>query len=367
MKPTRRQNPRSTVAIGFVSGMLSGIAEDGRAVAEILHDAGIANPLSTEPATRIPVARYAGLYRLVTDRLDDEGFGLFSRPLRKGTFEFLCRSVISSATLGEALDRAGRYLQLCLDDLAVEVRREGKTAALIIRERDAFGSTQEGRVFAYEWLLRLLNGLGAWLTARPLAFDRVEFPYSAPAHAKDYELIFAPRCVFDTQRLAAHFPAELLAAPLLRDEAALRVFLTEAPASITTLYRRDRAVSQRVRDAIRAALPEQPSLNDVARALFLSPRTLHRRLEEEGASYRGIRDGVRRELAAEWLTKSQRPLSAIASDLGFADASAFYRAFRSWTGEGPRQFRQRARHTHPNPMPVGGGGTSPPRSRGRLP
>ena len=341
MTTPRRQNPRSTVAIGFVTGMLSGIEPNGRIAQELLRDAGIATSLISDPAARIPVSRYASLYRLTAEKLEDEGFALFSRPLHKGTFEFLCRSVLSAADLGEALDRACRYLRLVLDDLEAEVRRGDTSALLVIRQGASFRASDFGRVFAFEWLLRLLNGLGAWLTARPLAFDSVAFTYPQPAHATDYELVFAPHCTFKAPALEASFPLDALSAPVLRDDSALRTFLDEAPASITTLYRRDRAISQRVKDSIRAALPEQHALPDVARTLFLSPRTLHRRLEEEGSSFRAIRDGVRRDLAMEWLTKSQRPLGSIAGDLGFADASAFYRAFRTWTGEGARQFRLR--------------------------
>ncbi|MCK9284314.1 MAG: AraC family transcriptional regulator [Rhodocyclaceae bacterium] len=299
--------------------------------------------MMADPEARIPVARYASLYRLLTERINDEGFALFSRPVRRGSFEFLCRAVLSSADLDEALQRAGRYLGLVLDDLAIEIRRSETSAQLHIRPTATFQASGAGRVFAFEWLLRLINGLGAWLIARPLAFDAVEFPYPQPPHAFDYGLVFAPQYTFDTPGLVAHFPLDYLFAPVRRDETALRLFLSEAPASITTLYRRDRAVSLRARDAIRAALPEQRTLPEVARMLFLSPRTLHRRLEEEGTTFRTIRDGLRRDLAMEWLTKSQRPLGRIAADLGFADASAFYRAFTGWTGEGPRQFRLRTR------------------------
>jgi AraC-like DNA-binding protein len=138
-----------------------------------------------------------------------------------------------------------------------------------------------------------------------------------------------------------------------RDEAALAQFLVDAPASITTLYRRDRALSMRVREHLRAALPEHLQLPEISRRLLLSPRTLHRRLEDvsprtlhrrledEGTSFRAIKDSLRRELATDWLTKTSRPLSRIGADLGFADAAAFFRAFAGWTGSGPREYRRR--------------------------
>lgn len=296
-----------------------------------------------DPESRVPVTRYSALYRIINEQLDDEGFGLFSRPLRRGSFEFLCRSALSAETLGAALDRIVRFLRIVLDDLEVEVQRAGDTALLIITQKQPLPVGESGRVFAFEWLLRMIHGLTAWLVARPLALDAVAFPYPPPPHAAEYELVFAPRCSFGDTRLVARFSAASLALPVRRDEAALRQYLADAPASITTLYRRDRALALRVRDALRAALPEQRPLPEVARMLFLSPRTLHRRLEDEGTSFRAIRESLRRDLAVEWLTKSKRPLNRIAADLGFADASAFYRAFAAWTGAGPRDYRQRFR------------------------
>jgi len=308
----------------------------------MLECAGIASQLMKESGARIPIARFSTLYRLINEQLDDEGFGLFSRPLRPGYFEFMCRSAMSAATLEEALQRILRYQNIVMDDFVVALEKTPSAALLAISQLRALAVNHSGRVFAIEWLLRVIHGIASWLVARPVALEQVAFPYPPPAHAAEYELVFAPCCSFDAAQLTARFPLEVLNLPVRRDEAALRLFLVDAPASITTLYRRERVLATRVRDALRSALPEHRPLPEIARSLFLSPRSLHRRLMEEGTSFQAIKDSLRRDLASEWLSKTQRPLSRIAADLGFADASAFYRAFSSWTGTGPRQYRQRA-------------------------
>ncbi|MBI5923940.1 MAG: AraC family transcriptional regulator [Betaproteobacteria bacterium] len=342
MPAAKSTRHHATVAIGFVGGMLSGLSRNHRSPREMLECAGIASQVIKEKAARIPIARFAALYRLVNEQLDDEGFGLFSRPLRPGYFEFMCRSALSAATLDEALQRILRYQNIVMDDFVVKLEKTPDAALLTIIQVQTLAVNQAGRVFAIEWLLRVIHGLATWLVARPVALDQVAFPYPPPVHAAEYELVFAPRCSFDAPQLTARFALEALNLPVRRDDAALRLFLVDAPASITTLYRRERVLSTRVRDALRSALPEHRPLPEIARALFLSPRSLHRRLAEEGTSFQAIKDALRRDLASEWLSKTQRPLSRIAADLGFADASAFYRAFNTWTGEGPRQYRQRA-------------------------
>lgn len=334
-------NASPSVAAGFVTGILAGVLRAGLRPETLLEHAEIANELLHKPDARIAVARYAALYRLINERLDDEGFALFSHPLRRGTFEFLCRAVLSATTLEEALDRIARFLRIVLDDLEVDIEKNNRTAVLVIHQEQALPVGPAGRVFAFEWLLRMIHGLAAWLVAHPLPLDEVAFPYPPPLHAADYELIFAPHCTFDAPRLEARFPVKWLTLPLRRDETALTTFLVDAPASITTLYRRDRALALRVREHLRAALPELPTLSKIARHLYLSPRTLHRHLEAEGTSLRAIREGLRRELAIDWLTKTAWPISRIAADLGFADAASFYRAFSTWTGHGPREYRKK--------------------------
>jgi AraC-like DNA-binding protein len=97
----------------------------------------------------------------------------------------------------------------------------------------------------------------------------------------------------------------------------------------------------RVRDLLRAALPNPQSLEEIANQLHLSPRTVHRRLEEEGSSFRAIKDALRRDMALARLTKTRDSIAQVASDLGYADTSAFYRAFVEWTGMAPLHYRQR--------------------------
>lgn len=74
--------------MGFVTGMLAGLARLNIDPAPLLHAAGVD---LADPARRIPVERYAALYNLLNRELDDEGFALFAQPMRVGSFEFLCR------------------------------------------------------------------------------------------------------------------------------------------------------------------------------------------------------------------------------------------------------------------------------------
>jgi AraC-like DNA-binding protein len=306
-------------------------------------------------ARRIPITRYAELYNCLCQQYDDEAFALFPQPMRVGSFEFLCRGCLGAATLAEALARAGRFLHVVLPDLAVSIRRAHGQAELVIAERRKLAADGDdpARVFAFEWLLRLLHALACWLAGRGIGLDSVIFPYRKPAHFADYTLIFtensrfAPTVPGGNGTLVASFKANLLDLPIRRDEAALAKFLDGAPGKITLLYRRDREMVIRIRDLLRAALPQTLGLDDIARRLYLSPRTIHRRLEEEGSNFRAIKDALRRDLALSRLSKTRAPIARIAADLGYADTSAFYRAFVEWTGMAPVRYRRQSWNEQP--------------------
>jgi AraC-like DNA-binding protein len=83
-----------------------------------------------------------------------------------------------------------------------------------------------------------------------------------------------------------------------------------------------------------------PGARDVASALNMSARTLHRRLTQEGTSFQQIKDNFRTALARHYLGRPELSIDAIATLMGFQDNSAFYRSFRKWTGMSPGEYRR---------------------------
>jgi len=331
---------RPTVAAGFVRGLLSAVPARSRPA--LLAQAGID---AASASTRVPLDAYAALYNAVVGALGDEAFGLFARPLPRGSFEFLCRSLIGSRDLGEALDRAARFLAIVLPDLRVRVERRGNAAQLEIAEtaRSHRRPDDPRRVFAFEWLLRLLHGVSCWLVGRAVPLERVRFPYSRPPHAADYALVYTEHSSFGGATLVATLDAALLDLPVRRVESDVAAFLAGAPGKITAVYRRDREMVPRVREILARSL--SASLGEAARELGVSERTLHRRLHAEGSSFRAVKDALRRELAIAQLERTRKSIAQIAVDLGYSEPSAFFRAFVAWTGEAPSARRRRLRAT----------------------
>lgn len=107
----------------------------------------------------------------------------------------------------------------------------------------------------------------------------------------------------------------------------------------------DAGFTCRVRRVIETSYPFPPKLARVATTLFVSERTLKRRLQEEEASFQNLVDQVRLQRARELLKNTGMNLSQIADALGYADAANFTRAFKRWTGSSPSQYRTKELRT----------------------
>ena len=88
---------------------------------------------------------------------------------------------------------------------------------------------------------------------------------------------------------------------------------------------------------------ERPAVAKVAKALRMSPRTLQRRLGELGTSYQEVLDDVRRRSARRLLANTDLATSEVAFLLGFEEMNSFTRAFHTWEGTSPAQWRATAR------------------------
>jgi AraC-like DNA-binding protein len=102
------------------------------------------------------------------------------------------------------------------------------------------------------------------------------------------------------------------------------------------------ALAVRVRKAVSALLGTgNCSRGEVANALFMHPRTMQRRLGEEGTTFEAIKDDARRDLAQSYLSHPALLISQITILLGYTEQSAFGRSCRRWFDLSPREMRTR--------------------------
>jgi AraC-like DNA-binding protein len=240
--------------------------------------------------------------------------------------------------LAQALDRSLRFYALILDDISGSVQRDAQEARIVLHERVTGASR---RVFAHELLLMLLYGVSCWLVGRRIPILRTEFSYAEPAHSAEYRLMYCSDLRFNRANTLLAFDAAYLDLPVVQNERSAKEFLRTAPENILLKYKNVSSLAARVRRRLRQFLPGTvPDFEQLAGDMGMTPATMRRRLHEEGESYQSIKDQLRRDLAISYLSHSSRSVMDIALELGFAERSAFHRAFRKWTGASPGEFRR---------------------------
>lgn len=314
----------------FVEALLEGAVARRVDPVPLLAAAGIARGQE-----RVSTQSYALLMKSVAQALDDEFFGRDSHRMKQGSFAMLCHAVLGCRTLRRALARAARFYNLLLDDTAVTVAEADGLLRLEVR------SARPADLFAHENLLLFLHRLACWLVNRRIPVASLGFAFPKPARAAEYPLVFGVEALFDRRCSAIGIDARYGALPLVRDEAALKEFLALAPENLFVRYRPSHGTAHLVRRHLSAMkLVDWPDFAGLARSLGMSASTLHRRLAEEDSNFQMIKDQIRRERAQSLLRQGSLSVMAIAEELGFAEPSAFHRAFRKWTGRAPGQFRK---------------------------
>lgn len=314
----------------FVEALLEGAVVQGVDPAPLLRAAGI------DPAARrVPAHAYAALMKAVAQALDDEFFGRDSQRLKQGSFAMLCHAVLGCRTLRRALARAARFYNLMLDDTIVAVTESDGLLRLEVR------SAGPVALFAHENLLLFLHRLACWLVNRRIPVMALGFAFAQPERAGEYRLVFGAEADFGRSCSSLGIDPRYGALPLVRDEAALKEFLALAPENLFVRYRPSHGTAHLVRRHLSATkLADWPDFAGLAGSLGMSASTLHRRLAGEDSNFQMIKDQIRRERAMTLLRQGDSSVMAIAEELGFAEPSAFHRAFRKWTGRAPGQFRK---------------------------
>ena len=153
--------------------------------------------------------------------------------------------------------------------------------------------------------------------------------------------MYCGELAFSAPQTALSFDAGQLDVPIVQNEDSIRAFLAQAPGNIILKYKDSTGCAVRIRRHLRHTPIERwPVFEHLATDMHLTASTLRRRLEREGTSYREIKDSLRREVAVSRLIDSQDTLAQVATALGFAEPSAFHRAFRQWTGVRPGDYRR---------------------------
>lgn len=332
-------NTPVSVSIAFVQGMLAGVRSQRMATESWLAEAGIDPALLQQAGARVTGEQYVALYRVLNERLNDDGLGFYSRALKRGSFTLILRSGLGAPDLQVAMRRMARTFGLLQDDVELLSLHDGGLAGWGLRfTNEAVGEPR----FMHEMLLRIVWCMLAWLVARRLSALRFDLAFGRPHYADSYRHVLPGEVRYGEPMSALWFDARALRWLIRRDEVALRSFVANIQRNVVLPRRNDGDIGTRVRLHLQKSVPSWPDLESTARTLHISVSTLQRHLAAEQTTFQTLKDELRRDLAIARLNTSATPLAVLASELGFSDSAVFQRAFKGWTGSPPGAYRRGA-------------------------
>lgn len=305
----------------------------GFAPVSVLEGAGIRQSDLNDPGYAIEVRQckqvVANMMRLSGNQ--GIGFEVGSR-MRMADLGIFAHAIMSSRTLWHAIDLWARYGTTLAGMLISSelVEDDENNWSFAINEISPLGFLYN---FCVEEALTMFQKLGLALVGEQPTIRRISLAYPAPSHEAVYRRYFNCPIEFNAEKTCVVFNTPALHQPLQTNDDELNEVCQARCRQIMRQIQGDSALSIRLRELLLKKSTPLLTLSESAGQLGISPRHLRRQLEIEGATYRGIVNELRVELAKEYLDSGQFQPKEISYLLGFKDATAFRRAFKSWTGK----------------------------------
>ena len=312
------------------------IQELGLAPETVLRQAGLPAGLFKLERVLVSTEEFFALHRGIAETSNDPAIGLkLGVEERVELYDPVKLAALSARSFRDAIDRTSRYKQLTCPEKIRLVERGDECAIQFIW---LMAHEQEPPLLVdvcFAWLA----GLGQRGTGRPLRAKRIEFQ-RPPKHREMYEAHFRCPVKFKAAQNALIFTKSDMDLPFVTYNADLLATIAPQLESELTQQLAQKTFGEQAKGILKQLLAGQrPGIQDLARELHLSTRSLQRRLTEQGITFQRLLDEARRELARHYLIHSSRELNETAYLLGYEDANSFFRAFHNWEGTSPAQWR----------------------------
>jgi AraC-like DNA-binding protein len=167
------------------------------------------------------------------------------------------------------------------------------------------------------------------------------FSHDKPEYWQRYEQYLPGKFYFNSPTTFVSIPLALCLIPnVSANHENYQLAMRQCESMLQALHTERDTCQYRVQRIMLSSPPGQLSEENLAAELFISKRTLARRLRQEGTSYRQLRDELLAQQAAQYLNDNQLSVEAIAALLGYHDSANFRRAFKRWFGMPPDKFRK---------------------------
>src|SRR2546423_7438245 len=338
VRTRRGRGATQTVLARIPARMIDCAVAEGMNRQALVDASGLSGVDLTDGDARVPIAVQVALWQLIAKGLPDPTFGLRVGASFKGREAGLLGYVVAySSTLAVALERLARYSWVLNDAVHVTLQRQKHSLAVA----ETHPEQGEGLRLAVDYRLGALVSVCRQITAAEVAPLEVDFIYPQRGSSLAHQRFFGCPLRFGQPISRVVFGERDLRLPVRHGDETLAAYLTERAEQVLRSLTTGTATRERVRSEIWNVLSEgTPTLSRIASALELPPRTLQRRLADEGTTLQREVEEIRRTMALALLRDASNSTDEVAFLLGYAEPSTLFRSFRRWTGMTPYQYRE---------------------------
>lgn len=303
----------------------------------MLDQAGIARFGLMDPGYTISIEQELAFQTAVMRALPDPALSLeIAREYRLRGFSVLGLAMQASANPLQMLRLILRYPRLSWAMFDGSLTLGTHTLRVIFQPQPRLGAA-EGFLAERDFACALV--LFEEATESPFPFESVSFRHPCAGDPAAYEAFFHCPVNFGAKQTELRCSRAATEQPLPHADAIICAFYTAQCERMSKNMDQPFLYAEAVRNRLLGS-DVIPDLATLASSMFLTPRTLQRRLRAENASFSDLLREARELRATQMLSEGRQNMEQIAATLGFSDAAAFSHAFKSWTGHSPREWRQ---------------------------
>jgi len=309
--------------------------------------AGLPHCILEPRPERLLTRDYTLLLAAGEELCNDPLFGLHAgQKTRPSSFPILGYTLMSCRTLGQSLEQVLHYESLVHDLGYSEFKQEGDIAYY---SWSAYDEETPGYKHLADCVFSGILVIAQWLTESKITPLAVELRRSASGYEDEYKHVADCNVTFDQPQNRFLFCSSILDLPVKQADPALFPMLKQHADKMLQVKRDEQqsgqqgtlVLSDNVKRLLQEALPHQKAqLPAVADTLGITPRSLQRKLKEEGNSFQQLLDEARKSLAMDLFNQPGLSMTEISHMLGYREQSSFNHAFKNWTGLTPTAWRQ---------------------------
>ncbi|HEY3429087.1 MAG TPA: AraC family transcriptional regulator [Cyclobacteriaceae bacterium] len=326
----------------IIREIIFGAARRGASVKELLRLSGLEESQLKNPELNVPFEQAQDVWRYAVTLTDDALLGLHigedTTPSIVGLTGHLMQA---SPDLKTAFQQVCSFNQVFTDMFHYHLTEGKKEIILEYKPATLWKKLYpESASQAVDQAMSGTLNVFKLLSGKEIVPLKIELGERQRKYQSEYERVFGTTVKYASENNRLYYTADQLSLPVLSYDKKLFTIFNNLLALQKRELKGKNPVTQEVKQLLQEVYQfKAPTLEAMASQLNLVPRTLQRKLEEEGTSYRALVLSMRNELSKKLLKVSDSKVKTIAGMLGYSDVSSFRRAFKKWTNKSPKAFK----------------------------